>query len=73
MNQITKYRAETYRIFGLGMLTPFGRIFLDPLSIISTYGKELFLIYFIFTTSIGLFGISMIEKGSVIIENRKIK
>ena len=74
LNMITeedKYKSQTFRIFGIGMTVPFGSIFLDPLSIIKTYGIKLFVFYVLFTIVLALLGLVFIERGRVIIHERK--
>ena len=63
-----KYKAETFRIIGLAMLTPLGRALLDPLSLLSEY-QGLALAFYVTITFTGLIlGFICINRGLEIIE-----
>lgn len=58
-----KYRVEILKIFGLAMLTPFGRLFLDPLYIISNYKISGLLAYATIAFITLVIGIIFINRG----------
>lgn len=58
-----KFRAETYRITGFAMLTPIGRILLDPLPLFNEYELTPFIFYLTFSIIAGIIGFLLIEKA----------
>ena len=65
-----KFRAETYRVFGLALLTPIGHIVLSPLSFYINYGNNFSLAYFALALSLAFIGFASIGKANVIMKNR---
>jgi len=69
-----KFKAQTFRIFGLALLTLLGRIFLDPLEFFLKYGLILSISYTTLALSFALLGFILIDKGrDIISEKRRIK
>lgn len=68
-----KFRAETYRITGFALLTPVGRIFLDPLPFFREYGLAFSLGYLILAVVLGIIGFFLIEIARVILYIKRFK
>lgn len=63
-----KYRSDIFKIIGLAMLTPFGKLLIDPITIFSTHsvGNSIFIA--ISSTTSFILGILLITKGFDILE-----
>lgn len=68
MNQRTKYRSDTLRITGLAMLTPFGKIFVDPFSIFQDHDPIYIGIFLITAIALACIGIITITRGHDILK-----
>ena len=66
-----KYKASIFKIIGIAMLSPFGRIFLDPLSFCLKYGPIFSASYIIFSALVMVVGFIFIEKGRDIIDTKR--
>lgn len=66
-----KYKASVFKIIGIAMLSPFGRIFLDPLSFCLKYGLTFSIFYVLFSVLVAIFGFILIEKGRDIIDIKR--
>ncbi len=64
-----KYRAETFRIFGLVFMTPFGKLVLDFPNFRFNNINLQSIAYFIFSLILIYFGIILVLKGFEILEN----
>ena len=56
-----KFRAETFRIFGIIFLTPLGKILIDPLVFYQEHGLVYTIIYFVLAFILGYIGLLHIE------------
>ena len=63
-----KYKAETYRIVGITMLTPIGPVFLTPLVLLKQLGLTGFIIYLLISFVSFIFGGIIIERGRRIVD-----
>ncbi len=73
MTTYDEYRAETFRILGLGLMTPFGKWFLD-LPHLKLEGINIqSIIYFAFNLMLLCFGIILVLKGFEIMETQRRK
>ncbi len=73
IDELNKYRVEILKIIGFAMLSPFGRLFLQPLEIFKEYGLILTMCYAIMSIATGLLGFVIIIRGYEIIEEDKLK
>ena len=65
-----EYKAEALRIAGFAMLSPFGRLFLQPVEIFRDYNLCLAICYIISTCAFGFLGLVFITRGYEIIEEK---
>ena len=63
-----KYSAYTFNIAGFALMTPMGRLFLQPLEIFKEYGITMFISYGIICFGLFLFGMFLILKGFEILD-----
>lgn len=68
-----KYRAETSRLVGIGMLTPFGAFLLTPIILFKQLGLLNFAIYLIISIAGLVIGAMIIEYGRKILDKREIR
>ena len=68
-----KFRAETFRIAGFALLTPLGRLFLDPVGLFEIYGIVGLIFYLLMAIVVGFFGLVLILKCFDIIYTNKQK
>ncbi|MBI3591322.1 MAG: hypothetical protein HY094_08120 [Candidatus Melainabacteria bacterium] len=67
MMKDNEYRAETFRIFGLSVMAPFGKVIL-ALSDLKFEEMDIQLvIYFVISLILVLFGIILIQRGYAIL------
>ncbi len=72
LDEIDKFRVQIFQISGFALMTPFGKIFLEPWTLFRELGIYGVASYFILTLILELFGISLILKSYDILEkNRK--
>lgn len=69
----TEQRSEVLKIAGFALLTPFGRIFMEPVAVFEEFGLIFFLAYLIISIIIGLLGICCIFRSCDILTIRRIK
>ena len=69
----TEQKAEILKLVGFALLTPFGRICIEPLVIIHEFGSVGFIGYLIFTLVIGTFGVNCILRSFEILEEKRIR
>ena len=63
MTKHNEYRAETFRIFGLSVMAPFGKVIL-ALSDLKLEEMDIqLIIYFVISLILILFGIILIQRG----------
>ena len=58
-----KYRSEIFKISGFATMSPFGRLFLQPIEIFTTYGTMASVCYIIISVGLFLIGLLLILKG----------
>lgn len=63
-----KFRAETYRIFGLALFTPLGQIVLNPFNFYNQFGGKYYFAYLLISYSLTFAGIACIEKANAIMK-----
>ena len=63
-----KYRAYTFNVIGLALMTPFGRIFIAPVTICKEFGIFGFIGYLCFCFIVLLIGLYAIEIGRDILD-----
>ena len=68
-----KFKAETFRILGIALLTPAGKILLDPWMFYQEHGLIYTIIYIIFASIGGYFGLLHIEIARGILDKRGMK
>lgn len=69
-----KYRAETFKIVGIGMLAPVGGLLLTPLVLLKQFGPISFKIYVLVSFLSLLMGVIILDEGRRILrlgEKRK--
>ena len=65
----TQQKAEVLKIAGFALLTPLGRVFVEPAVVFNEFGFLGFIIYLIFAFSVGIFGISCILRSCDILSS----
>lgn len=68
-----KFRAETFRILGIALLTPFAMIFLDPWSFFTEHNLVYSTIYLLASTVSAVAGFIHIEIARGILDTRGYK
>ena len=68
-----KYRAETSRLVGIGMLTPFGAFLLTPIILFKQLGPLNFTIYLIVSIAGLVIGVTIVEYGRKILDKREAR
>ncbi|MBI3589843.1 MAG: hypothetical protein HY094_00495 [Candidatus Melainabacteria bacterium] len=63
-----KYSAYTFNVAGFALMTPVGRLFLQPLEIFKEYGLIMFMSYGIICLGLFLCGVFFILKGFEILD-----
>ena len=69
----TEQKAEILKLVGFALLTPFGRICIEPIVVINEFGLAGFIVYIIFTLIIGTFGANCILRSFEILEEKRIR
>lgn len=65
-----KFRAETLRIFGIALMTPGGKIFLDPFGLFDRLGLLKFCIVVSYSVLLFYIGLVFIARGYDTISKR---
>ena len=65
-----EYRAETFRIFGLSVMAPFGKIILSLSDLKLKEMNVQLIVYFVISFILVLFGIILIQRGYEILTNQ---
>ena len=73
MTTYDEYRAETFRIFGLALMTPFGKWILDIPNLKLDILNIQSIICFVLNLTLFYFGIIFILKGFEIMETKRGK
>ncbi len=73
MTTYDEYRAETFRILGLALMTPFGKSVLDFPNFKFDKINPQSIIYFVFSLILIYFGIILVLRGFEILENQRNK
>ena len=63
-----KYSAYTFNVAGFALMSPMGRLFLQPLEVYKEYGIIMLIIYSIICFGLFLFGMILILKGFEILD-----
>ena len=67
-----EYRAETFRIFGLSVMAPFGKVILTLSDLKFEQLNMQLIIYFVISLILVLFGIILIQIGyEILLEERQ--
>ena len=67
-----KFRADTFRIFGFVLLTPIGKILLDPWTFFTHHDLAYCLIYLVIAICAGIIGFIHIDLARGILSQRGI-
>ena len=68
-----KYKAETFKIIGIAMLTPIGPVFLTPIALFKQLGQPGFIVYFTVSFISLITGGMMIETGRRFIDKKEAR
>ena len=68
-----KYRAETFRIIGIAMLTPVGPLFLTPGILLKQLETNGFMLYLFITIISSILGAMILELGRSFLDKRDLK
>ncbi len=71
ITDLDKYRVEIFKLVGLGMMAPFGRLFLEPITIFKGFGLLGSFFYCIMCVSLAIVGVILILKGYDIIDTKE--
>jgi len=66
-----EYKAQAFQIAGFALMTPLGRIFLQPTTVFKEFNLFGFIIYLVFSFLIFLVGFIFIEQGRAILEEKR--
>ena len=69
----TEQKAEILKLVGFALLTPFGRICIEPIVVFKEFGFAGFLCYAILSFIIGTGGINCIARSYEILEERRTR
>ena len=69
----TEQKSEVLKIVGFALLTPLGRIFVEPIVVLNEFGFIGLICYIIFGFTIGTFGLTCILRSCEILEEKRIK
>ena len=67
IDELDKYRVEIFKIAGFAMMTPLGRIFVQPTVVFNEFKPVWFFIYLLISFGLGTIGFMLILKGSDIL------
>lgn len=67
-----KYSAETMKVSGFALMTPFGRIIIQPVVVFNELGSVSFIIYFVFTFFLFLYGGYLVAQGYNILREKEL-
>lgn len=73
MTEEEKYRAETFRIVGIAMLTPFGALLLTPFLLLNQLNIFGFVVYCLVSLGSLIIGATIIEAGRKILDRKGLK
>lgn len=73
MSSEEEYIAQAYQIAGFALMSPFGRMCLQPTVVFNEFNLIGFISYASFAILVFLLGVIFIEKGRVILNLRKGK
>lgn len=65
-----KYRAEVFKIVGIALLMPFGKVILNPITMFKEMGVISFTIYCVMSILSIIIGIIFVDKGRDILSHR---
>ena len=68
-----KFRADTFRILGVALITPIARILLDPYAYFTEHNIIYSIFYLIFALGFAYAGLLHIERARVILDERSNK
>ena len=68
-----KFRAGTFRMFGFILLTPIGKVLLDPWIFLEEHNLMYGIIYIMIAIASGYIGLLHIERARVILDKRSKK
>ena len=68
-----KFKAETFRLLGIALLTPAGKILLDPLVFYNEHGLLYTIIYVMFALIGAYAGLLHVEIARDILDKREIR
>ena len=61
--ELEKYRADIFKIAGFAVMTPLGRIFVEPVAVFREFGIIGSITYSIFSILLSLLGLIFFAKG----------
>lgn len=64
-----EYMAQALQIAGFAMMTPFGKIILDPISTFNSFGANLFSWYLLASLVLMVMGFISIQRGRAILRS----
>ncbi len=64
-----EYMAQAFQIAGFAMMTPFGKIALDPISTFNSFGETFFFYYLLASLIFAVIGFISIERGRAILNS----
>ena len=67
-----KFKAETFRIFGIALLTPAGKVLLDPWQFFVEHNPIYCIFYILFALVFSVVGVIHIERARAILDQRDI-
>lgn len=66
-----RYKAYTLNIAGFALMTPLGKVFLDYVGIFKEIGLGWFIFNFVFSVFFFLVGLTFVDRGRSILEERR--
>ena len=58
-----EYRSDIFKIAGFSLMTPLGRIVIEPIIVLKEFGSIGFIVFIVISLTLLLFGIILIMKG----------
>ena len=71
--EVDKYRAEILKIAGFAMMTPFGRIIVQPMVVFNEFNSPIFVLYLIIALWLFYMGLLSVARGYSILKQEKEK
>ena len=62
-----EYMAQALQVTGFALMTPFGKIILDPISTFSSFGETFFFYYLLASLILMIIGFICIQRGRAIL------